>query len=85
LPTAYVFINCRLGKESEIINKVRDIRGVEEANGVYGLYDVITRISTDTEEGLEDVLRKVRRIENILSTNTLIKIEEQGWASGHRP
>lgn len=75
MPTAYVFINCRLGKESEIISELRRIAGVVEANGVYGLYDVITKLSTDTDEGLEIVLRQVRRTENILSTNTLIKIE----------
>lgn len=78
MPTAYVFINCRLGKESEIISELRRIAGVVEANGVYGLYDVITKLSADTDEGLEIVLRQVRRIENILSTNTLIKIEGQG-------
>lgn len=78
MPTAYVLINCRLGKESEIISKLRAVRGVDEANGVYGLYDVVTRISADTDKGLEDILQKLRRIENIVSTNTLIKIGGQG-------
>lgn len=78
MPTAYVLINCRLGNEAEIIRELRSTSGVGEANGVYGLYDVITKISMDTDEGLEVVLQKIRRIENILSTNTLIKIEGQG-------
>lgn len=78
MSTAYVLINCRLGKESEIISNLRAVRGVDEANGVYGLYDVVTRISADTDKGLEDILQKLRRIENIVSTNTLIKIEGQG-------
>ena len=78
MPTAYVLINCRLGKEPEIINELRRVPGVVEACGVYGLYDVITRITTDTDEKLETILRDIRRIENIISTNTLIKIERQG-------
>jgi DNA-binding Lrp family transcriptional regulator len=78
MPTAYVLINCRLGKEPEIINELRRVPRVVEACGVYGLYDVITRITTDTDEKLETILRDIRRIENIISTNTLIKIEGQG-------
>lgn len=78
MPTAYVLINCRLGNEAEIITELRRVPGVVEANVVYGLYDIVTRITMDTDEKLETILRDIRRIENIISTNTLIKIEGQG-------
>jgi DNA-binding Lrp family transcriptional regulator len=78
MPTAYVLINCRLGKEAKIITELRALSGVAEADGVYGLYDILARITMDKDEELETVLRNIRRIEHIVSTNTLIKIEGQG-------
>ncbi len=78
IPTAYVLINCRLGKEAKIINQLRILSGVVEANGVYGLYDIFAKITKDTYAELEIAHRNIRKIENIISTNTLIKIEEQG-------
>lgn len=77
-PTAYVLINCRLGREVKIINQSRTISGIIEADGVYGLYDIFAKITKDTDAELELALRNIRRIEHIISTNTLIKIAEQG-------
>jgi AsnC-like helix-turn-helix protein len=77
MPTAYVLINCRLGKEAKIISQLRMLSGVIDADGVYGLYDIFAKVTKDTDAELETVLRNIRRVEHITSTNTLIKIEDQ--------
>lgn len=76
MPTAYVLINCRLGKEAKIISQLRMLSGVIDADGVYGLYDIFAKVTKDTDAELETVLRNIRRVEHITSTNTLIKIED---------
>jgi DNA-binding Lrp family transcriptional regulator len=76
MPTAYVLINCDLGSEEEII---REIRKLPEAVGVYGVYDIIARISSDSMDKLRETITwHVRRIDKVRSTLTMMVIEGQG-------
>ncbi len=78
MPTAYVLINCDLGSEESIINEIRKIAGVEEIHGVYGVYDVIVKVKADDMEKLREIITwRIRRIEKVRSTLTMIVIEEQ--------
>lgn len=78
MPRAYVLINCDLGAEEEVINEIKKIGGVVEVYGVYGVYDVIVKIEADSMEKLkENITWKIRRIEKVRSTLTMIVIEEQ--------
>ena len=78
MPTAYVLINCDLGSEEEIINEIKKIPEVIEVNGVYGVYDVIVKIQSDNMEKLREIITwKIRRIEKVRSTLTMIVIEGQ--------
>ncbi|GIU72229.1 MAG: AsnC family transcriptional regulator [Candidatus Nitrosocaldaceae archaeon] len=82
MPTAYVLINCDLGSEEEIINEIKKIPEVVEVNGVYGVYDVIVKITSDSMEKLREIITwKIRRIEKVRSTLTMIVIEGQGKKS----
>lgn len=79
MPTAYVLINCNLGSEEDVIDELRRIPEVTEVSGVYGVYDLIVKVQTDTMDRLREVVAwHVRRISNVKSTLTLVKIEGQG-------
>jgi DNA-binding Lrp family transcriptional regulator len=79
MPTAYVLINCDLGSEEEIIRELKKISGAVEVSGVYGVYDVIAKISSDTMDKLRETITwHVRRIDKVRSTLTMIVIEGQG-------
>ncbi len=76
---AYVLINCDLGAEEEIINEIKKIPEVVEVHGVYGVYDIIIKVQSDSMEKLREVITwKIRRIEKVRSTLTMIVIEGQG-------
>ena len=76
---AYVLINCDLGSEEEIINEIKKIPEVVEAYGVYGVYDIIIKVQSDSMEKLREIITwKIRRIEKVRSTLTMIVIEGQG-------
>ena len=77
MPKAFVLINVESGSEGEIVQELRKIDGVEEAYYSYGVYDIITKVKADSMENLKDmVTKKVRAINRVRSTLTLIMMEE---------
>ncbi len=75
---AYVLINCDLGTEDSVIKELRSIAGVSEVKGVFGVYDVIARINADSEGDIKKVIAKVRSMNKIKSSLTMMVIEGQG-------
>jgi DNA-binding Lrp family transcriptional regulator len=79
MPTSYVLINCDLGSEEEIIKEIKKLPDVKEVSGVYGVYDIIVKIQADTMDKLRETITwKIRRIDKVRSTLTMIVIEGQG-------
>jgi DNA-binding Lrp family transcriptional regulator len=75
---AYVLINCELGSEEAVINQIKTIEGVKEVHGTFGAYDILVKIESDRVETLREVITwKIRKIEHIRSTLTLMGIEGQ--------
>ena len=78
MATAYVLLNCELGFEEAIIQKLTSLDDVKEAHGTFGAYDILAKIESSTVEALRETITwKIRKIENIRSTLTLMGIEEQ--------
>jgi len=77
MPRAFVLINVESGSEDEVLKELKKVEGVEEAYFSYGVYDLITKIKADTMENLKDmVTRKIRALNKVRSTLTLIMMEE---------
>jgi len=78
MATAYVLINCELGSEESIIQKLKSLSGVVEVHGTFGAYDILAKIESSTVEDLRETITwKIRKIEQIRSTLTLMGIEGQ--------
>jgi DNA-binding Lrp family transcriptional regulator len=76
LPIAFVLINAEIGSESNVLNELKTVEGVKEAYSVYGVYDVIAKISASTMDKLKDIVTwRVRRLNNVRSTLTMIVID----------
>ena len=79
MPTAYVLLNCDLGSEDDIIKELKKLPEVVEVSGVFGVYDIIVRIRSDSMDKLREVVTwNVRRIDKVRSTLTMMVIEGQG-------
>jgi DNA-binding Lrp family transcriptional regulator len=77
MPRAFVLINVESGSEDEVLKELKRMEGVEEAYFSYGVYDLITRVKADTMENLKDMVsRKIRTLNKVRSTLTLIMMEE---------
>jgi len=75
---AYVLINCELGSEESVITQLKTIEGVGEVHGTFGAYDILVKIESERVETLREVITwKIRKIEHIRSTLTLMGIEGQ--------
>ncbi len=83
MPTAYVLINSDLGTDESIISKIKEILEDEKdieftTQGVYGIYDIVLKISSDDTDILRNVITyKIRKINKVQSTLTMMVIEEQ--------
>ena len=78
MATAYVLINCELGSEESIIEQLKTLDGVIEVHGTFGAYDILAKIESSTVEVLRDTITwKIRKIDKIRSTLTLMGIEGQ--------
>ena len=73
---AYVLVGCKLGSEKSIISELKNIENVKEVHGTLGLYDIIAKLESDSEEQLtKTITEKIRKVDNIGSTMTLTKAE----------
>ena len=76
METAFVLINTEMGSETAVSNLLREFDEVKEVHGVYGVYDLVVRVEAESMQELKDVIStKIRRLENIRSTLTMIVIE----------
>ena len=78
MATAYVLINCELGSEEYIIQELKNLDGVIEVHGTFGAYDILAKIESATVDVLRETITwKIRKIDQIRSTLTLMGIEGQ--------
>ena len=83
---AFVLTNTELNSDMEIIRKMKDILATEkdveyEIQGVYGIYDIVLKISSSNGENLRAIItNKIRKIDKVQSTLTMMVIEEQEYS-----
>ncbi|TLX77414.1 MAG: Lrp/AsnC family transcriptional regulator [Thaumarchaeota archaeon] len=84
MPTTYILLNSDLGSDVEIIKKIKEMLDKEgksvryEVQGVYGVYDIIVKITADNMDLLRNIItNKIRKIDKVYSTLTMMVIEEQ--------
>lgn len=78
MATAYILINCELGSEKAVIDQIKSLDGIKEVKGVFGAYDILTKIETASVEKLREIITwEIRKIDKIRSTLTLMGVEGQ--------
>jgi len=75
MPMAYVLINTE-EFDPQIMKALRSIKGVEEAYPLYGVYDIIVKTKADTMEEVKRTHDKIRKLEKIRQTLTMIAFEK---------
>ncbi|MDH3794935.1 MAG: Lrp/AsnC ligand binding domain-containing protein [Nitrosopumilus sp.] len=78
MQTAYVLINCELGKEEIILDSLKHMESVKEVHGTFGAYDIIAKIeNSDRDKLRETITWNIRKLQHVRSTLALMGIEGQ--------
>lgn len=76
MPMAFVLINAEIGSEDAVVKELKAVVNVKEAYMVYGVYDIVAKVSADTMDKLKEIITwKIRRLNKVKSTLTMIVIE----------
>jgi DNA-binding Lrp family transcriptional regulator len=71
--SAFILIDCDFPFSETIIEELKRIPEIEEFYRVQSIYDIIAKVNADSKDQLyEIVVRKVREIEGIKNTLTMI-------------
>ncbi len=74
---AFVLLNTELGMESKIIEALNGVTEITNIYSLYGIYDIIIEMEADTMDRIKEVVfNKVRRLDNVKSTITLLTYGE---------
>jgi DNA-binding Lrp family transcriptional regulator len=69
--SAYILIQTEVGKASKVVEEIRGLDGIVEADDVTGPYDVIVKAQADTMDELgKMVVSQVQLVEGITRTLT---------------
>lgn len=70
---AYVLLNTDLGKESEVINSISEVKEIKKTHALYGIYDVIVEVEADSMDRIKEIVfNYIRRNNDVKSTITLL-------------
>jgi len=50
---AYVLIRNEFGKDDSVISNLRNIKSVTNVFVVFGIYDILTKLESDSEEKIQ--------------------------------
>lgn len=73
MASAFVFVNCRLDSARVVLDEIRRIPEVSEANALSGAYDTIAKVEANATEDVKRAIMKIRRIEGVSSSLTLMQ------------
>jgi DNA-binding Lrp family transcriptional regulator len=75
MPMAYLLINTE-EFDLQLMKALREIKGVEEAYPLYGVYDIIVRTRADTMNQIKEIHNRIRKLKKVRQTLTMITHEE---------
>ncbi|HEY3419037.1 MAG TPA: Lrp/AsnC ligand binding domain-containing protein [Methanomassiliicoccales archaeon] len=68
-----VILTTDIGKENEVAEAISMIPGVESSHVVYGVYDIVAKVSAKTNEEFDTmIMSRIRQVPYVRSSLTLI-------------
>ncbi len=71
---AYVMLNCELGAEEGIIEKLKELEAVTDVFETIGTHDMLVKLQADNFEKIREIVSwNIQKLDKVRSTATLIK------------
>jgi DNA-binding Lrp family transcriptional regulator len=78
MPVAFVCLTTEPASMVEVLKEIRAIEGVEEAQMVYGVYDIVAKVKGETMDKLKQIItRHIRKIGNVRTSLTMMVVESE--------
>lgn len=68
----YILLVTKIGEEHTVVEELKGVEAITEVRTVYGEFDVIVRVEHEDMRTLDTVVTKLRTIEGVLRSVTLI-------------
>lgn len=76
MTSAFLLINCDFPFAEEVFGELGKVPEIVDVYRLHGMYDIIARVKSDTEEELNEIVKvRIRKIDKIKSTLTMIIVE----------
>jgi DNA-binding Lrp family transcriptional regulator len=76
MPLAFVFVNVETNADKEVLENIKKIPEIKASYLVFGVYDIVAMVESDTFEKLREmVTKKIRQLDKVRSTTTMIVME----------
>ncbi len=78
LISALLLINTKIGKEIKLMRLIKIIKGIEELHLVYGSYDMVVKVKTESMDELQEIVTNLLlKSKDIKSLTTMIIVPEK--------
>jgi DNA-binding Lrp family transcriptional regulator len=78
MPMAYVLITTETGAVDSVLASLKKMESVKETYMVYGVYDIIATVKSDTMDKLKEIVTwNLRSLDKVRSTLTMIVVEDK--------
>jgi DNA-binding Lrp family transcriptional regulator len=73
MPRAFVMINVKVGTDKDVVSQLKTFKYVDKVYEVYGVYDIVAEVNASSMEELKETVNSdMRKLKNVLATNTII-------------
>lgn len=74
--TAFVLINCDLGAEAEIVEKLSELEQAKDVFEIIGAHDIMVKLEAENFEKIRELVSwNIQKQAKIRSTSTLVRKE----------
>jgi DNA-binding Lrp family transcriptional regulator len=74
--SAMVLVKIDNADQGNVLERIKQLKGVEEAHALWGIYDLMVKITANSIERLKEIIRtNLRRMVGVASTLTLMLIQ----------
>lgn len=71
---AFVLINCDLGAETEIIEKLSELEQTKDIFETIGTHDILVKLEAENFEKIREIVSwNIQKLPKIRTTSTLVK------------
>jgi len=75
ITSAFVLVNSTPDQSEWVLDRIKEIEGVEEAYRIWGIYDIVAEVRAEKKWEISGIVLQIRNVNHVVSTLTLRVVE----------